>query len=151
MLSNRVVDHLRGVIEAPDLRNTKYAVIEELGRGGMGIVYLARDHGLGRNVAIKVLNSADEARTLASLEHPGIVPVHDVGTLPDGRIYYAMRFVQGTRLDAFRRGTHSLADRLRVFIRICEPVAFAHSHSGLHATRTTRGNYGRTNRHLRAR
>ncbi len=132
MLSNRVVDHLRGVIEAPDLRNTKYAVIEELGRGGMGVVYLARDHGLGRNVALKVLNSADEARTLASLEHPGIVPVHDVGTLPDGRIYYAMRFVQGTRLDAFRRGTHSLADRLRVFIRICEPVAFAHSHGLIH-------------------
>ncbi len=100
MLSDRVMNHLRGVIDAPDLSGTRYELMKEIGHGGMGIVYLARDNVLGRSVALKILNSTEEARTLASLEHPGIVPVHDAGTLADGRVYYAMKFVQGTRLDA---------------------------------------------------
>jgi serine/threonine protein kinase len=132
MLPDRIVDHLRCVIDAPDLEGTRYEVIGEIGRGGMGIVYLAQDHVLGRRVALKVLNSPWEARTLASLEHPGIVPVHDAGMLPDGRSYYAMKFVEGTRLDAFRGTAPPLADRLRIFVRICEPVAFAHSHNVIH-------------------
>jgi serine/threonine protein kinase len=123
MLPERVVDHLEG---------TRYEVLGELGRGGMGTVYLARDRTLGRKVALKISSSSDEARTLASLEHPGIVPVHDAGTLPDGRTYYAMKLVEGTRLDAFRAIKQSLADRMRVFARICEPVAFAHSQNVIH-------------------
>jgi serine/threonine protein kinase len=132
MLSDRVVDHLLGVIEIPDLSATRYQLIEEVGRGGMGIVYLVHDPLLGRKVALKVLNDAAEARTLASLEHPGIVPVHEVGALPDGRSYYAMKFVEGTRLDAYQASAPSLADRLRIFLRICEPVAFAHSRGVIH-------------------
>ena len=69
---------------------------------------------------------------MASLEHPGIVPVHDAGILPDGRAYYAMKFVEGTRLDTFRETAPSLHDRLRVFLRICEPIAFAHSRKVIH-------------------
>jgi len=132
MLSDRVVDHLLGVIDAPDLSATRYQLVEEVGRGGMGIVYLVHDSTLGRNVALKVLNDPGEARTLASLEHPGIVPVHEVGTLPDGRTYYAMKFVEGTRLDAYQASAPSLADRLRTFLRVCEPVAFAHSRGVIH-------------------
>jgi serine/threonine protein kinase len=132
MLSDHVLQHLRTVIDVPDLAGTRYRLIEEIGRGGMGIVYLAHDEVLGRSVALKVLNSTEEARTLASLEHPGIVPVHDAGTLPDGRSYYAMKFVEGTRLDEYRAAGPSLADRLRTFLRICEPVAFAHSHGVIH-------------------
>lgn len=130
MLSDRVIQHLRGVMDAPDLSGTRYELIEEIGRGGMGVVYLAHDAALGRDVALKILNRAEEARTLASLEHPGIVPVHDSGTLPDGRTFYAMKLVKGTRLDDYH--APSLADRLRVFLRICEPVAFAHSKSVIH-------------------
>jgi serine/threonine protein kinase len=60
------------------------------------------------------------------------VPVHDAGALPDGRHYYTMKFVDGTRLDAFRATAPTLAGRLRIFIRICEPVAFAHSRQVIH-------------------
>ena len=132
MLSDRILHHLRSVIDAPNLEGTRYELIEEIGRGGMGVVYLARDKVLGRRVALKILTNPEEARTMASLEHPGIVPVHDAGALPDGRTYYAMKFVEGTRLDAFREPAPSLADRLRIFTRICEPVAFAHSRQVIH-------------------
>jgi serine/threonine protein kinase len=132
MLSDRVVDHLLGVMEAPDLSATRYQLVEEVGRGGMGIVYLVHDPTLGRKVALKVLHDPGEARTLASLEHPGIVPVHEVGALPDGRAYYAMKFVEGTRLDAYQASAPSLTDRLRTFLRVCEPVAFAHSRGVIH-------------------
>jgi serine/threonine protein kinase len=108
----------------------------------MGTVYLAWDSSLERETALKVLNADAaaelgrrlhrEARTLARLEHPGIVPVHDVGTLPDGRVYYAMKRVRGKRLDAAARTMASLAERLGVFERICEAVAFAHAHGVVH-------------------
>jgi len=69
---------------------------------------------------------------LARLEHPGIVPVHDLGTLPDGRIFYVMKLVDGTRLDAYSKSSAALHERLRVFLRICETVAFAHSQGIIH-------------------
>ncbi len=70
---------------------------------------------------------------IAKLEHSGIVPVHDAGTLPDGRPYYTMKLVQGKRLDELgREAQGGMADRLRMFLRICEPVAFAHAHGVLH-------------------
>jgi serine/threonine-protein kinase len=141
-LPDRVLDHLRELIDQPpELGGTRYELVREIGRGGMGTVYMARDTRLDRHVALKVLNLEDptgaaaarmlsEARILARLEHPGIVPVHDAGTLPDGRIYYAMKLVQGVRLDRF--ATRSVPELLRVFIRVCEPVAFAHSHGIIH-------------------
>jgi serine/threonine protein kinase len=73
-----------------------------------------------------------EARVLARLEHPGIVPVHDVGTLADGRVFYTMKFVEGQRLDKFIEGVEFVQDRLRLFLRICEAVAFAHARGVLH-------------------
>ncbi len=141
-LPDRTVAHLRRVAEWPDLADTKYRLLEELGRGGMGTVYLAEDTVLGRKVALKVISTgaadaetADrmlrEARIIARLEHPGIVPVHDAGALPDGRIFYAMKRVEGERLDALAARA-TLPDRLRVFQRICEAVAFAHAHGVLH-------------------
>jgi serine/threonine protein kinase len=132
MLSDDVIHHLRNVINAPDLPGTRYQLLDEIGRGGMGIVYAAQDIILGRKVAIKVVNNREEARTLAFLEHPGIVPVHDSGELPDGRGYYVMKFVEGSRLDAYLASAPSLEDRLRTFLRVCEPVAFAHSRGVIH-------------------
>src|SRR5881397_3038329 len=109
----------------------------------MGVVWLAEDIQLDRRVALKVLylpeQSGDlearllrEARILARLEHPGIVPVHDAGTLADGRVFYAMKYVQGLRLDQHLPALPAPADRLRVFQRICDAVAFAHSRGVLH-------------------
>jgi len=121
----------------------RYEIRSQLGAGGMGEVYLARDTQLDRQVAVKVLNVTDatgeaadrllaEARILARLEHPGIVPVHDAGALPDGRIYYAMKLIQGTRLDRFSETKPPLPELLRTFCRVCEPVAFAHSQGVFH-------------------
>jgi len=142
-IPDSALERLRDAAAAPDLSGTRYRLIEPVGRGGMGTVYLAEDGPLARRVALKVLHLADpsgelaarmlrEARILARLEHPGIVPVHDVGNLSDGRVFYTMKFVEGRRLDRYAREVASLADRLRVFQRICEAVAFAHAHGVVH-------------------
>ncbi|HEX8410502.1 MAG TPA: serine/threonine-protein kinase [Thermoanaerobaculia bacterium] len=133
-LSDDAVAHLRDVTEQPDLTGTRYELLRELGRGGMGIVYEVRDRELARSVALKVVDEEwrDEARLIAALEHPGIVPVHDAGELPDGRFYYTMKLVRGARLDAWLREGHRLTERLRLFVRICEPLAFAHANGVVH-------------------
>jgi serine/threonine protein kinase len=142
-LGDRALDHLRRVAAWPEVPGARYVVGGELARGGMGVVYSARDLDLDRDVAVKVIapEAADaglatrllrEARIIARLEHPGIVPVHDVGTLPDGRVYYAMKLVTGKRLDVVAREGLPLRERLRLFLRLCEPVAFAHAHGVIH-------------------
>jgi serine/threonine protein kinase len=135
-LPDRALDHLRLVTEAPDFSATRYQVEEEIGRGGMGVVYRAWDAQLERRVALKVMDAGyainREARLLAQLEHPGLAPVYDDGTLPDGRIYYAMRLIQGQRLDEFLRHETSLPARLRLFEKVCEAVAFAHHRGVIH-------------------
>jgi serine/threonine-protein kinase len=73
-----------------------------------------------------------EARTAAALEHPALVPIYDAGVLPDGRDYCAMRLVHGIGLDAHLRGNPSFAERLMLFIRICEPIGFAHARGVIH-------------------
>src|ERR1051325_11944192 len=84
-LSDDKLDHLLDVV------GTRYAFVKELGRGGMGTVYLAEDKELDRLVAMKVLHTPEgelrrrmirEAQIIARLEHPGIVPGHDIGTMP---------------------------------------------------------------------
>ena len=142
-ISDDKLDHLRHVVGEPDFSATKYTFVKELGRGGMGAVYLAEDRELDRLVAIKVLNTPEitddlrnrmvrEAQIIARLEHPGIVPVHDVGSLADGRIYYAMKYVRGSRLDEYATQGASLRDRLRKFQSVCDAVAFAHAHGVIH-------------------
>jgi serine/threonine protein kinase len=123
--------------------HVRYEIGDLIGEGGMGSVYLARDRELGRDVALKVLRdpapTADErerlvreARILASLEHPGIVPIHDVGTLPDGRLFYVMKRVRGERFDDFVRGPRSRTELLRAFLQMCDAVAFAHAAGVIH-------------------
>jgi serine/threonine protein kinase len=142
-LSDKVLQHLREVSEIPHLSGVRYRIGEQLGRGGMGIVYLVHDSELDREVAMKVLTIADEdgsaaermrreARVLARIEHPGLVPIHDVGTLEDGRVYYTMKLVRGARLDHHCRQSRAVPDLLRLFQRICEPIAFAHSQGIIH-------------------
>jgi eukaryotic-like serine/threonine-protein kinase len=142
-LSNAALERLRDGADVPDLSGTRYRLLERIARGGMGVVYTAQDENLQRRVALKVLDipgtDADlanrlirEARILAALEHPGIVPVHDVGTLADGRVFYTMKFVEGQRLDDFIATVNSVPDRLRLFLRICDAVGFAHARGVLH-------------------
>jgi serine/threonine protein kinase len=140
-LDDRAVARLRRAVQEPDLAQTKYRLAGVAGSGGMGTVYIVEDVELRRRVALKILDFVDpdlearlrrEARVLACLEHPGIVPVHDVGTLPDGRAYYTMKWVQGDRLDRYLSRPIALGDRLRLFLRIAEAVAFAHAHGVVH-------------------
>ena len=142
-LSDKTIDHLRNVSKLPDLSQTKYRCVQKIARGGMGSVYLAEDSQLKRKVALKVLDTPDpdgslaarmmqEARVIALLEHPSIVPIHDVGTLPDGRVFYTMKFVKGWRLDEQVSRASSLTSSLGVFQKICEAVAFAHAHNVIH-------------------
>ena len=141
-LPDHALAHLQQILRAPDVPGGRYALHEPVGQGGMGTVYRAADHVLGRDVAIKVLRGdvADaeaalrlerEARILARLEHPGIVPVHDVGTLADGRVFYVMKLIRGERLAEFARAAPR-SDVLRVVLRVCETVGFAHAHGVVH-------------------
>ena len=108
-LTDSAVARLQTDMQLPDLSGTRYRVIRYLARGGMGTVWLVEDKVLLRRVALKVLDLVSpaedvaerllqEARILASLEHPGIVPVHDAGTLADGRAFYCMKFIEGHTL-----------------------------------------------------
>ena len=146
-LSDKAVDRLRQNATLPDLSGTRYQLLERVARGGMGVVYAARDEMLDRRVALKVLDAPAangelarrlnrEARVLARLEHPGIVPVHDVGTLSDGRVFYTMKFVQGVTLkkslDQLRQGAaeaiskYTLSALLTIFQKVCYVVTDCH-------------------------
>ena len=142
-LSNEVVDRLREVATWPELPSDRYVIRGPIGRGGMGTVYAARDELLDRDVALKVSNSAvvesdleqrlqQEARVLARLEHPGIVPVHDAGILGDGRLFYVMKLVRGRTLTEALDGRRDETLVLSIFERIAETVAFAHAAGIVH-------------------
>ncbi len=106
-LSNRAVSHLQRIVGDAPPPADRYVLGDTVGRGGMGVVYCAFDTALQRDVAIKLLEANNgvpaevvdrlrrEAGILAQLEHPGIVPVYDVGALEDGRAFYVMRLVRG--------------------------------------------------------
>lgn len=141
-LSDKVVNRLQSEMHLPDLSGTRYRAVNFVARGGMGTVWLAEDTVLERKVALKILapenSSADlasrllrEAVVLAQLEHPGIVPVHDAGTLRDGRTFYSMKYVEGHTLDQYVTPI-TLRERLQLLQRIAEPLAFAHSRGIIH-------------------
>ena len=141
-LSDETVRHLQDVVGWPEFTSERYVATEELGRGGMGTVYAARDTALDRDVAIKVGNAlpgaelqarlTGEARVIAQLEHPGIVPVHDYGMLADGRPFYVMKRVHGRSLQALLEARPALTELLRIFERVCEAVSFAHARGVIH-------------------
>jgi eukaryotic-like serine/threonine-protein kinase len=133
-ISDKTIQRLRQVAELPDLTGTHYRLLERVAHGGMGVVWLALDEKLDRQVALKVLDVSgeEEARILAKLEHPGIVPVHDVGRLADGRVFYTMKYIEGERLDLHVASISGVPERLRIVHRICEAVAFAHARGVLH-------------------
>jgi hypothetical protein len=140
---------ITSVLPSGDLpRVPGYEVQGVLGYGGMGVVYRATDSTLGREVAVKVLldrlapdsgtaqRFADEARITAQLQHPGIPPVHDLGTLGDGRPFLAMKLIKGQTLDALLASRpEPSVERGRfvaVFEQLCQAMAFAHAHGVIH-------------------
>ena len=123
----------------------RYQTLSELGRGGMGIVYKAKDTVLDRVVAYKVLpdtlkenpqalrNFLREAKSAAQLNHPGIVTVYDAGE-QDGRYYIAMEYVDGTTLKEIvrRKGKIPAKGVLHVLVQMCEALAYAHDKKIVH-------------------
>ena len=127
---------------------SRYVFGDELARGGMGIVYRATDTVFGREVAVKVLQEkfglmsaaarrfADEARITGQLQHPAIPPVHDLGVLPDGRPFLAMKLIKGdtlgAELDARPDPAHDRGRFVAAFEQVCQAVAYAHAHNVIH-------------------
>ncbi len=125
-----------------------YQLLDEVGRGGMGVVYRARDLGLNRDVAVKMLQDrfpagsaaarrfTDEAQITAQLQHPGIPAVHQVGALADGRPFLAMKLIKGRTLDELLKDRPDPAsDRGRfvaVYEQVCQAVGYAHAHGVIH-------------------
>ena len=121
-----------------------YELLEEIGRGGQGIVYLARQKSLNRTIALKVLSlgqwasRADlkrfrrEAVAAASLDHPWIVPIYEVGER-DGCCYFSMKFVEGGQLDeVVSRAPMSIRQAVQTIAKLARTVHYAHEHGILH-------------------
>lgn len=133
---------------APPLSGGRYELVGEIARGGMGVVYRATDTAFAREVAVKVLLDRfaptsgtarrfhDEARITGQLQHPNIPAVHDLGTLPDGRPFLAMKLIRGHTLDALLASRpDTTADRGRfvaAFEQLAQGVAFAHARGIVH-------------------
>ena len=121
-----------------------YEVQEEIGRGGQGVVYRARQKSLNRTVALKVIGLGHwateahlkrfrrEAEAAASLEHPGIVPIYEVGER-DGSCYFSMKFVEGGQLDeVVRREQMPPRRAVELIAKVARTVHYAHEHGILH-------------------
>jgi serine/threonine-protein kinase len=121
-----------------------FELLEEIGRGGQGVVYRARQKSLNRTVALKVIGLGHwatqahikrfrlEAEAAASLEHPGIVPIHEVGER-DGSCYFSMKFIEGGQLDAVAKREAMPARRAAELIaKVARTVHYAHEHHILH-------------------
>ncbi len=126
----------------------RYIVMGEIGRGGMGAVLEGWDIQLGREIAIKVLlpehkgkpevvrRFLEEARITSRLQHPGIVPIHELGLSPDNRPFFVMRLVHGQTLKQIMSHredfSHDLSRLLNVFLHVCQAVAYAHTQGVIH-------------------
>lgn len=127
-----------------------YEVLKELGRGGMGVVFLARQTSIDRDVAVKMLKPPKagkkksekklaqqrtkflaEAVVTGDLDHPNIVPIYDLGTDHTGAVFYSMKCVKGTPWDDVV-GKKSLNENLEIFMKACDAMAFAHNRGVIH-------------------
>ena len=121
-----------------------YEVLEEIDRGGMGVVYKARHRPLERIVALKVIRSGElarqeeidrflsEAEAAAGLSHPGIVPIHEVGTM-HGLVFYTMAYIEGKSLAQLVEAKElSPLESVKIVHKLCQAVAYAHSQGVYH-------------------
>ncbi len=128
--------------------HASYRIVGEIARGGMGVVLRGRDEELARDVAVKVLRSelrddetivrrfVEEAQIAGQLQHPGIVPIYELGKTADDRPYFAMKWIRGRTLaELLAERSSSADDRHRfiaIFEHICQAIAYAHSRRVVH-------------------
>jgi tRNA A-37 threonylcarbamoyl transferase component Bud32 len=131
--------------ELPDAVDRRYEFVDQLGRGGLGIVLRSRDQYLRRDVAFKVLRARLasrndlierfllEAQLGAQLQHPGIASVYDLGVTQDGRPFFTMKLVEGSTLaELLELGEMSTVELIGVFSQICKAVGYAHARGVVH-------------------
>jgi serine/threonine-protein kinase len=130
------------------LKAGRYLLEDKIGAGGMGEVFRVLDLDLHRSLAVKILldrhrgrtdleaRFLEEAQILGQLQHPGIVPVHEIGRLDDGRPFFAMKLVRGQTLAKLLgerpRPDHDLPRFLAIFEQVCQTMANAHAHGVIH-------------------
>ncbi len=134
---------LRRRILSDQEEGSDYAIINQIGKGGMGVVYAAKQKSLRRRVAVKTLKrdigqrDDDRAKFLSEavitgvLDHPNIVPIHELGQTEDGTLFYSMKCVTGTEWHKVVRNK-SEAENLEIFLKVADAVAFAHSKNVIH-------------------
>src|SRR3989454_8735577 len=145
-LANEIVAGIDDPGHPADIRMDfgDYELLEDIGRGGQGVVYRARQKSLNRTVALKVIGLGHwatqahlkrfrlEAEAAASLEHPGIVPIHEVGER-DGSCYFSMQFIEGGQLDeVVRREPMPIRRAVELIAKVARTVHYAHEHGVLH-------------------
>ena len=137
---------IKGIARAANMLGEfgDYELLEEIGRGGQGVVFRARQKSLNRTVALKVIGLGQwatkahlkrfrrEAEAAASLDHPCIVPIYEVGER-DGSCYFSMKFVEGGQLDeVIRRTPMSIRQTAELIVKVARTVHYAHEHGILH-------------------
>jgi serine/threonine protein kinase len=147
-------DALSRVLGTVELRPRDYEVQQTIGTGGMATVVRAIDRNIDRSVAMKILLEPHraspsklrrfirEARIIGKLEHPNIIPIHELGNDETGRLYYTMKLVKGVNLreilakiaagDAETAARYPLAALVTIFVKLCDAVAYAHSKGIIH-------------------
>lgn len=130
-------------MDGPQKLAADYQLLEVLGEGGMGVVYEAHQASVDRSIAVKMLKPGTtgeeqariqflaEAAVTGDLDHPNIVPIHDLGVAENGALFYAMKRVQGTPWKDVI-GERSVAENLETLLRVCDAIAFAHSRNVIH-------------------
>jgi len=138
----------RESVSASTMSPGRYELLGEIGRGGMGTILKGRDIDLGRDIAVKLILQShgdrpevlqrfvEEARIAGQLQHPGIVPVYELGQFPDQRLYFTMKLIRGETLAKLLAERASPAqDRprfLKIFEQICQTIGYAHSRGVIH-------------------
>src|SRR5262245_8904407 len=132
--------------DSPDMPKSdpgRYQLLGEIARGGMGVILKGRDPDLGRDLAFKVLKAElsgnptaeqrfqAEAQVCGQLQHPGVVPIYELGRFANGQPFFAMKLVKGRTLAALLAERSGPADDrvrfLKDFEKVCETIAYAHS------------------------
>jgi hypothetical protein len=149
IISTIAYGEAKSTVEDPALPDlAAFGELEEIDRGGIGVVYRGKDPQLPRDLAIKVLRPEwqdhpelvrrfiKEAKITGKLQHPGVVPVHSRGQMPDGRPYFTMKLIRGQTLADLLAGralpSHDLPHFLKIFEQVCQTLAYAHSQGVVH-------------------